>query len=63
MHIKEKFIIEFQKLYKQEFNEQISYDEALTQCIAMVRLHNIIFKPITKHDLTLLDKFEKCGNV
>jgi len=49
--IKEKHILEFQKLYEEEFNKKITYDEALKQCIAMVDLCEVVFKPITKKDL------------
>ncbi len=49
--IKEKHILKFQRLYKEEFNEKITYDEALKQCIAMVELCKIVFKPITRKDL------------
>ena len=49
--IKEKHILEFQRSYKEEFNEKITYDEALKQCIAMVDLCEVVFKPITKKDL------------
>jgi hypothetical protein len=56
MHIEEKYILEFKKLYKKVFKEDISYDEALKQCTAMVNLGKILYRPITKKDL------EKYGN-
>ena len=49
--IKEKHILEFQRLYEEEFNEKITYDEALKQCIAMVDLCEIVFKPIKRKHL------------
>ena len=49
--ITEKYILKFQKLYKEKFNEDISYDEALKQCTALVNLCKIVYRPITKKDL------------
>lgn len=49
--IEEKYILKFQRLYEEEFNEKISYDEALKQCTAMFNLCKIVYRPITKEDL------------
>ena len=56
MPIEKKYILKFQKIYKEEFNEEISYDEALKQCTAMYNLCKIVYRPITKKDI------EKYGN-
>jgi hypothetical protein len=56
MHIEEKYILKFQKIYEEEFGENISYDEALKQCTALVNLCKIVYRPITKEDI------EKYGN-
>ena len=60
MQIKEKYILEFQRLYKKVYRENINHDEALKQCTAMVNLCKIVYKPITKNDL---EKFNNCGNI
>ena len=49
--IEEKYILKFKRLYEEEFNEKITYDEALKQCTAMVNLCKIVYRPITKQDL------------
>ena len=49
--IKEKHILEFQRLYKKIYKEKITYDEALKQCTAMVNQCKIVYRPITKQDL------------
>ncbi len=49
--IKEKHILEFQKLYKETFNEELSYDEAYSQCMDLVVLGKIIYSPIYKKDM------------
>jgi hypothetical protein len=54
--LKEKHVIEFQKLYKEVFNEELSYDEAYSECMDMVILGKIIYSPIYKEDLEVLKK-------
>jgi len=49
--IQEKYVLEFQRLYKKIYKEKITYDEALKQCTAMVNLCKIVYKPITRIDL------------
>jgi hypothetical protein len=49
--LKEKHVIEFQKLYKKIYKEEITYDEALKQFTAMISLCKIVYRPITKQDL------------
>ncbi len=51
MQVKEHHVVEFQRLYKKVFNEDISLDEALKQCIAMVNLNEIVYRPLTNKDL------------
>lgn len=63
MQVKEHHIIEFQRLYKKVYNEQLSYDEALAQCIAMVRLNEILLRPITRQDLKILEKLNSCDTI
>ncbi len=58
MHVEEKHVLEFQRLYKKVFKEDISLDEALEQCIAMVDLNEIVYKPITKEDIeAVIEKY------
>lgn len=52
----ERHVIEFQRLYKKVYKEDISLDEALEQCIAMVNLNEIVYKPITRQDILDLEK-------
>ena len=42
MQVKEHHVVEFQRLYKKVYKEDISLDEALEQCIAMVNLNRVI---------------------
>lgn len=51
MQVQEHHVVEFQRLYKKVFHKDISLDEALKQCIAMVNLNEIIYRPITNQDL------------
>jgi hypothetical protein len=39
-------VTEYQQIYKQEFGEEISSEEAKEQGIRLLRLFNIIYKPI-----------------
>lgn len=59
MEIKENHIVEFQRLYKKIYDENISLDEALKQCTAMVNLNEIVYRPITDHDLKEFKALEK----
>lgn len=54
IQIQEHHIVEFQRLYKKIYDEDISLDEAVKQCTAMVNLNEIVYRPITKQDLKLL---------
>jgi len=55
VQVKEHHVVEFQRLYKKVYKEDISLDEALEQCIAMVNLNEIIYKPITRQDILDLE--------
>ena len=56
MQLTEQQVLEFQRLYKKVYKENISYDEALAQCLAMINLCEIVYRPITKKDLAKLPK-------
>jgi len=46
MHIKEKYILEYQKLYFKKFKIKLSYQESLSQCIDMVKLGKAVYRKI-----------------
>lgn len=48
MQLPPKAIIEYQKLFKQEFGQELTYEEAETQGRKLLRLFQIIYKPIPK---------------
>jgi hypothetical protein len=41
-------VMDYQKIYKQTFGEEISYEEAERQGIRLLRLFRIIYRPIPK---------------
>lgn len=41
-------VMDYQKIYKQTFGEEISYEEAERQGIRLLRLFKVIYKPIPK---------------
>lgn len=43
-------IKKFQALYKEQFGEDISREEAYEQGIKLIRLFELIYKPITEED-------------
>lgn len=59
MQVKEKHVLEFQRLYKKIYNEDLSIDEALAQCIAMVNLNEIVYRPVTQQDINDLKERDK----
>lgn len=50
MSLTREQVEKFQKIYKERFGEEISYDEALESGTKLVNLMRIIYKPITKED-------------
>lgn len=50
MSLTREQVEKFQKIYKERFGEEISYDEALKSGTKLVNLMRIIYKPITKED-------------
>lgn len=61
MQLKEKHVLKFQKLYKEIYNEIISYDEAYSQCMDMMILGGIVYSPMTKQNLKTLARLQKYG--
>jgi len=47
---------EFKKIYKEEFGEEISDQEALEQATKLLRLVEIVYKPTTQEEY---DKIQK----
>ncbi len=45
-----KQISTFQNLYKEEFGEEISEEEAYIQAVKLIELVRITYQPITKED-------------
>lgn len=42
-------VLEYQKIYKQEFGEEITFDEAKEQGMRLLRLFDIVYKPIDEN--------------
>lgn len=49
-------ITQFQALYKKRFGKEISRKEAYEQGAKLIRLVELIYKPITEKDYRLLQK-------
>lgn len=49
----------FQDIYRKRFGKEISNEDALEKGIKLVRLMEIIYKPITEKDLEMLKKRRK----
>ncbi|MFC1645492.1 hypothetical protein ACFL08_05725 [Patescibacteria group bacterium] len=56
MELTDKQIKEFQKIYKKEFSEEISFEEARDGASRLVQLMKMIYKPIKKSDLEKLNR-------
>jgi len=52
-------ITKFQKLYKNRFGVKISREQAYEKGIKLIRLVELIYKPITKDDYQKLQKRRK----
>ncbi len=50
MVLSDKNISGFQNLYKEEFREDISEEEAYAEAVKLIELVRAIYKPITKED-------------
>ena len=49
-------VIEYQQIYRKTHGKDISYQEALAQGIKLIRLVEIIFKPMTEAEYQQLQK-------
>lgn len=53
MRFTEKHILDFQKLYQEEYGVTLSREEAVERGSKLVDLFQIIYKPITEEDYQL----------
>ena len=60
MHLTEEDITQFQALYQKHFGEEISRARAHEEGIKLVRLMQLIHKPMSKADVHRLQ--ERCKN-
>ena len=60
MHLTEEDITQFQAIYQKHFGEDISRERAHEEGIKLVRLMQLIYKPMTKADAQRLQ--ERCKN-
>jgi hypothetical protein len=56
MQLPTELISEFQSLYKDEFGEDISKEAACEQGVNLVRLIQLIYKPISKEEFIRVQK-------
>lgn len=56
MQLSELKIKQFQELYKNRFNVELSKQEALEKTEKLIRLLELIYKPITKQQLHQLQE-------
>ncbi len=59
MQIKDTFVLKFQTLYEQTFQETLSYEEAYAECMDMIILGKILFRPVTREDVHALEKSDE----
>ena len=52
-------ITKFQELYKNRFHKDISREEAIEQGIKLIRLVEIVYKPMTIDEFQLVQKRRK----
>ena len=63
MQLTEQQVLEFQRLYKKKYQEDLSYDQAYSQCLAMMILGGIVYSPLTKQNVITLEKLKKYGTI
>lgn len=52
-------ITKFQTLYKNRFGKEISREEAYEQGVKLIRLIELIYKPMTKEEYKIVQKRRK----
>jgi len=55
-------VLKFQMLYKKRFGKEIGREEAYEQGIKLIRLMELIYKPMTKKEYDYLQKRRKETN-
>lgn len=62
--LSDKQVIAFQALYKKHFGREISLEESYEKGVKLVRLIELVYKPMTKEDYQKLkDRQEKTGDL
>jgi len=56
MKLSDKDIEKFQKLYKNRFEKEIKKEDAYKQGIKLIRLMQIVYKPITEDQFNIAEK-------
>lgn len=59
MQLPPKAVAEYQKIFKQEFGEDLTFEQAEAQGMKLLRLFQIIYKPIPRKWLKELKGGEK----
>lgn len=59
MQLTNEQIAEFQELYRKHFSEEISHEQAHEEGIKLVRLMQLIYKPMTKQEYGRLQERRK----
>lgn len=59
MRLTEKHVLEFQRLYKEVYKEELSREEATRQCMDMVILGQIIYSPFAENELKALEQLKE----
>jgi len=54
--ISRKSLDEYKQIWKEQYNEEISDDEALESAIKLLTLIKAIYKPITQQELDVTEK-------
>ncbi len=57
--ISQEALKEYKEIYKKEFGKDISDAEALEQATRLLRLIEIIYKPMTKKEFEMVEKRRK----
>lgn len=57
--ITDKQLAEFKALYKKRFGEELTDQEAMAKATKLVRLMEIIYRPLTKADLEMVEERKK----
>lgn len=59
MPLSKEAIEEFKEIYKKEFGEEISDQEALEKATKLLRLIEIVYKPMTQKEYNMVERRRK----